>query len=326
LTIDVDRENERVHLENVISGKAKPTLSPPATLGRLAELYLETPQSPGLAEKAFQLTQAALKLVTAESPLYPKLLHFHAIAMRWKAIASKDLLSVLTVAAKIDREVWNLSYDKAPQEALLFANEWADWAWEQELWDEASEAYALSHRALRRVALHQIDEFDRFKLLEHFRLATRGAYALAKLGNSKDAIVLLERASDLLFIGGIEKRDLMQLAQSHPDLHDRLIAAQVALARARDEHGLTLSGRSLPKNSLHRLKRMASFSRSARLTDSPPSPCPAAGMMCRKQHPRFLFSTSFRLRKDLSVSSSGSSAAKKQIFRPCIFRRRLQIL
>ena len=238
MTIDVDRENERVHLENVISGKAKPTLSPPATLGRLAELYLETPQSPGLAEKAFQLTQAALKLVTAESPLYPKLLHFHAIAMRWKAIASKDLLSVLTVAAKIDREAWNLSYDKAPQEALLFANEWADWAWEQELWDEASEAYALSHRALRRVALHQIDEFDRFKLLEHFRLATRGAYALAKLGNSKDAIVLLERASDLLFIGGIEKRDLMQLAQSHPDLHDRLIAAQVALARARDEHGL----------------------------------------------------------------------------------------
>jgi len=233
------QDDERTQLENVLAGKAKPTLSRPATLGHLAELYLKTPQSPGLAEKAFQLTQEALGLVTADSPLYPKLRHFHAMAMRWKTM---DVAGIRNEAATIDREAWTLSYTKATREAILLAMEWADWAWERELWDEASEAYSLAHRALRKVALSQIDQSDRLEQLRHFRFATRGAYAFAKLQKATDAIVLLERASDLLFSGDRQKSELMRLAQTRPDLRDQLTAALLSEALAQDKHGVDSLG------------------------------------------------------------------------------------
>lgn len=241
------QNEERIHLENVLAGKARPTLSPPATLGRLAELYLTTPQAPGLAEKAFQLTQAALTLVAPEDPLYPKLRHFNGMAMRWKDVSATGVPSVRSTAAEIDREAWKLSYAKAPREAILWAMEWADWAWERELWDEASEAYSLAHRALRQVVLTQIDQSDRLELLRHFRLATRGAYAFAKLQNAKAAIVLLERASDLLFSGGRQESELTRLGQTHPDLRDRLIAALAAVGRAHEEHGFDPFGQLSPE-------------------------------------------------------------------------------
>jgi len=233
---------ERTQLENVLAGNARPTLSPPATLGRLAELYLRTPQSPGLAEKAFQLTKAALKLIAPDSPLYPKLRHFHAMAMRWKESSATDAAGVHSEAAEIDREAWELSYAKAPREAILFAMEWADWAWDRELWNEASEAYTFAHRALRQILLNQIDYSDRLELLGQFRFATRGAYAFAKLQNAKEAIVLLERASDLLFFGNRQGWELMRLGRNYPELRDRLKAAETSRIHAHEEHGVDSLG------------------------------------------------------------------------------------
>jgi len=240
-------DKERIQLENVLAGKGKPTLSPPATLGRLAEIYLKTPRSPGLAEKAFQLTQAALKLVPADNPLYPKLRHFHAMAMRWKNLPATEVPAVRSAAAEIDREAWKAGYTKATREAILFAMEWADWAWDRELWDEASEAYSLAHRALCQLVLTQMDQSDRLELLRHFRFAIRGAYAFAKLQDATAATVLLERASDLLFCGDRQNWELMRLAESHPDLRDRLIAAMVEVARAHEEHGIDSLGQLSPE-------------------------------------------------------------------------------
>ena len=134
------RFEEITHHESVLAGTATPTLGPLATLGRLAELYLQTPESPGDVERAFVLTHAALDRVVRDNPLYPKLLHLHAMAIRWKQAAGKRAPGTI---AEMDREAWKLSYDKAPMEAILFAMEWADWAWEREIWDEASEAYLM---------------------------------------------------------------------------------------------------------------------------------------------------------------------------------------
>jgi len=241
------RDEECAQLEDALAGKAKPTLSRPATLGHLAELYLKTPQTPGLAEKAFQLTKEALMLVAADNPLYPKLRHFQAMAMRFKDISAADVSGVRSAAAAIEREAWELSYAKATREAVLVAMEWGDWAWDRELWAEASEAYSLGHRALRKVVLNQIDQFDRLKLLPHFRFATRGAYAFAKQKNATAAIILLERASDLLFSGDRQNRELTRLAQSRPDLRDRLIAALLTVALAHDNHGLDSLGQPSPE-------------------------------------------------------------------------------
>jgi len=219
----------------------------PENLGRWAENCLKTPNSPNQAEVAFLLTQSALSLVLPDNVLYPKLRHSHAMAMRWKDISTTDVPGVYSAAAEIDREAWKSSYAKAPQEAILVAMEWADWAWDHERWEEASEAYALAHRALRQLVLNQIDNSDRLELLKHFRFATRGAYAFAKLGNAKDAIVLLERASDLLFSGDRQRWELTRLAQNHPDLRDRLIAAQISKISAHEERRVDPLGQLSPE-------------------------------------------------------------------------------
>ena len=186
-------------------------------------------------------------LVSADNPLYPKLRHFHAMAMRQRNIPTADAPKVYSATAEIDREAWKLSYAKAPQEAILFAMEWGDWAWNCELWDDASEAYSLAHRALRQVVLTQINQSDRLELLRHFRFATRGAYSFAKLQKAQAAILLLERASDLLFCGDRQGRELTWLAQTHPDLKDRLTAALLAEALAHDKHGVDSFGQLSPE-------------------------------------------------------------------------------
>ncbi len=239
----MDQFDERMYLESVLAGTARPTLSPPATLGRLAQLYLETPESPGLAEKAFLLTQDALKLVEPDNPLYPKLRHFHAMAIRWKEVSAASEPGVQSATAEMDREAWKLSYAKAPREAILFAREWADWAWNRELWDEASEAYSNAERALARVLLRQTAEsVERLDLLENARFATRGAYAFAQLRKPKEAIVLLERSSDLLFSGVRQRWELLRLAQTNPDLHKRLDAAEGVKIQMHQRHGLDSYG------------------------------------------------------------------------------------
>jgi CHAT domain-containing protein len=239
----MDQFEERAHLESVLAGTATPTLGPPATLGRLAQLYLETPESPGLAEKAFLLTQAAIQLVPPENPLRPKLLHFHAMAMRWKQDSAASDPGMRRSTAEMDREAWKLGYDKAPREAILLSREWADWAWDREFWEEASEAYSNAHRALRRVLLRQtIESEDRLDLLQNAKYAARGAYAFAKMGNPREAIILLERASDLLFSRDRQRWELLRLAQSDPDLHGRLDAAERVRVQMHQQHGLDSFG------------------------------------------------------------------------------------
>ena len=174
----MDQSDERMHLESVLAGTARPTLSQAATLGRLAQLYLETPESPGLAEKAFLLTQAAIELVAHDNPLYPKLLHFHAMAMRWKEVSATSDQGVRGAIAEMDREAWKQIYDKAPREAILLAMEWADWAWDRELWDEASEAYSNAHRAASEgsCSVKLSTQPDRLDLLMNTKFRSAGEH------------------------------------------------------------------------------------------------------------------------------------------------------
>ena len=191
------------------------------------------------------LTHAALDRVVRDNPLYPKLLHLHAMAIRWKQAAAKRAPGEI---AEMDREAWKLSYDKAPMEAILFAMEWADWAWEREIWDEASEAYSNAHRALRRVILRQtLESSDRLDLLKNTRFAAKGAYAFAKSGNAEEAIVFLERASDLLFSSGRQRWELVRLAQTNPDLHERLVAAERLRGDMHQRHGYDPFGNTSPE-------------------------------------------------------------------------------
>ena len=225
----MNHSEEQMHLERVLSGRAKPTLGPEAKLGRLAEIYLETPALSDHAKKSLELVRAALGLIVKDDPLYPKLKHLEAMALRWISVPEDDIKKAHQEAAEFDREAWQLSLETAPAEAILFAKQWADWAWDHSRWDEAGEAYLNAHRALRRFSLRLVgDVLDRVDLQAGSSLATRGAYSLVKSDKAREAIVLLERAYDVQFGLHEQRRDLERLQKTHPEIGDQLSEAMAA--------------------------------------------------------------------------------------------------
>lgn len=229
--------DEREHLERVLEGRAEPTLSPAGTMGRLAELYLSTPEQPDLPEKALVLVRAAQSLVAADDPLYPKLRHFEAMALRWVKNPQEGTLGLDGFASRIDQEAWETSYRTAPREAIQLAREWADWAWERDLWAEAGKGYGLAHRALRQHLLRRVRTGDRPEQQKHAKFATRGAYALAKKGDLGEALLLLERASDLAFAGQRQRNEIKEILQTYPRIGEELRSAMQSQIRSHETHG-----------------------------------------------------------------------------------------
>lgn len=221
-------DEEREYLERVLAGRAKPTLGPAATLGRLAELYLSGTDRERMARKALQLVRTAytVEKIGKDNPLYPKLRHHEAMALRLDSVAQRGQ------AAAIDREAWQISLERAPSEAILLAAQWADWAWERDCFEEAAEAYSNAHRAQRRFLLRQVkDPEERLKIQGFTNYATRGAFALATVDDLQEALKLLERANDLVFSAGDSQRAIRILLRTHPELAARLDSAMQEWAR-----------------------------------------------------------------------------------------------
>lgn len=173
----MDRDAERRLMEDVLAGRVQPGSH--ETMGRLAELYLAH-QSAGFPEKALILVRGAAKAVGPDDPIYPKLRHLKAKALRWSHPPEENQPGK---AAEIERDAWRRSLKTAARDAIAFAAEWG-LAWEHERWDEASEAYSDAHHALRRFLRRQVpEEPERLTQLQFTRYATRGAYAFAKLGS-----------------------------------------------------------------------------------------------------------------------------------------------
>jgi tetratricopeptide (TPR) repeat protein len=236
----------------------------PVNLTRWAEDCLKRPNPSDGAELAFLLTQTALSFVTPGSVLYPKLRHFHAMAMRFRSGTGPDTAGVFLQAAEIDREAWKLSLNKAPQEAVLFAMQWGDWAWEKELWEEASEAYSNAHQALRFLTMrHTTDRpglltphdhpwlskniSSRIAVQEYARFATRGAYSLSKLKKLKDAVLLLEYSNGLLFTTNATKAEQKRLERNLPDLHEKYKAVILAASEAHQKYHFDPFGNLSPE-------------------------------------------------------------------------------
>jgi CHAT domain-containing protein len=132
-------------------------------------------------------------------------------------------------AARMDRDSWLLSLDPVPKEALAFARTWGSWAWENEQWEEAAEAYAGAAIALSRIVLRDTQGIPaRLALLaEYNEVSPRSAFAYARAGRKQDAVIALERAAHLFAVLGSDRQDLEHLAElGRSDLRDRVLAAQ----------------------------------------------------------------------------------------------------
>mgnify|MGYP001422107939 CR=1 FL=1 len=237
------------HLEAVLAGNATSALRPPAVRGRLAQLYLQDREAPGRAGAALRLAEEGLAEVDRDDPLYPKLLHVLAMALRLAEGSGDEARGADSRAARLDRDSWLLSLDPAPQEAVATAREWADWAWSQELWAEAADAYDGAEIALARLVLRETPEpADRLNLLaEHALNGPRGAYAYARTHQVREAVVLLERSGSLLSRSGEQARAIEQLATvGREDLRDRLRAASREVESARAQAPPDAYGRRSP--------------------------------------------------------------------------------
>jgi hypothetical protein len=219
-------DEEIRHLEAVLAGAARSRLRPPAVLGRLTELYLQ-PSASRQPDRALELVEQGLAMVANGDPLYPKLLHYTAAALRAVQTSPAGALGHGGRAARLDRDAWLLSLDPVPGDAVLFAGQWGDWAWQNEVWDEAAEAYEGAALALTRIVLRSTPGImARLDLLsQHANLAPRSAFAYARIERAKEAVTVLERAGDLLSAFGSQRRDLDKLgAMGKTELRDRLLA------------------------------------------------------------------------------------------------------
>lgn len=232
---DVNPAEERDYLEQVLIGKAQPTLSPAGTLGRLAQLHIEAPKGPESAVRALVLARAGLAMSNAGSPLYPKFRHFEAMALRALPAPPPEALGMRGAAAEADREAWRLSLKDNPADAVAFAKAWSDWAWERDLFEEAGEAYSNAQRAQTKLVLAETDAEARMKMLSYTSFATRGAWALEKTGHAHAAILLLEQTRLPALNGPRQRSELLRLQQAAPELSARLEAAAAA-ASAIHEH------------------------------------------------------------------------------------------
>jgi len=253
----MEAPDEIAYLEQVLTGHAKPNLSPLATLGRLAQLYLLTPDNPKSLERANQLVVAAKffiekKKISADDPLWPKIRHLEAMTLRYAGGGRSDVFGPTGQAAEIDREAWRISLDKAPREAILFAKEWGDWAWERDRWDEAAEAYAKAGRALRRFVFRQVrTPEERLAALSEARFGACCFYAYVKLNDPKNAVVELERVNDVTFAMQEQVADLESLRKIAPEVAagvDAALAAQAKIVRSsRNDFGLDDFGNLKPE-------------------------------------------------------------------------------
>jgi hypothetical protein len=241
------------YLEQTMQGKATPRFSPGGTCGRLAELYFLHPELPGFSEKALIFVRAGLTQVDTASPLYPKLKHFEAMALRLLPEPESGSLGIQGSAAQSDRAAFDSCYASMPKDALVFAQQWGNWAWKRREWAEAAEAYSRAARCVNKLLREHIGgEAARLQILQEVSCVTRGAYALIENNQETDAVLLLERANHFFYSMHDDGRALQLLEATAPDLVKELLS--VLKSRLPYEQRFDALGRLVPEEEA-RIKR-----------------------------------------------------------------------
>lgn len=200
-------------------------------VGRLTELYLQSPGDAKHLARAIELLQTAQEVMKAaglgcESPFYPKFRHLEAMKMRFADASSPNVLGLQGDAAAIDREAYQISLAKAPIEAIVQAREWGEWAWKSERWDEAAEAYARAGKALRGVVLrHAPRRDDRLAIMREGCFGARCFFAYLKQGEVEKAVVEFEKIHSVAFGANEQFADLARMREAAPEAAARVDAA-----------------------------------------------------------------------------------------------------
>lgn len=241
---------ELSQIEEIMASETIPFEKRIVAAGRFFELYVQLPDASQYAEKAESIARVGAESVGPDHSLYPKFRHYQAMAMRYVDPPQAGMLGELGMAAKIDRDAYARSLGKVPADAIVFAADWADWAWDRSLWNEAAEAYANANRAMRAYASGLSDPQEKLKFWQGNWYGSRAAFALSKLGNGSEGILELERASGIHFNRHDTSWMLKHLRDTNPELAARFDACVLASKAFRDSSGafvVDVAGRISPE-------------------------------------------------------------------------------
>ena len=109
--------------------------------------------------------------------------------------------------------------------ALSSARNWGNWAFEQEQWSEACEAYEVAHMIIRHLLSLQVLRHNKESWLREVQQTfAQAAYALAKEGRLEEAVIAMEEGRAYLLTESLERNraELQRLQDiGHGELYER---------------------------------------------------------------------------------------------------------
>jgi tetratricopeptide (TPR) repeat protein len=198
----------------------------PHYLLHLANSQLYRYEDSGIREDlvdAVRLFQAAVETLDDDAPLLGHARYCHARALAMEAgnarsgDATASAVAGFRFACQIGRETNLMS-------TLDAAQYWSSWAMTRKAWSEVAEASQHGLRALHELAGRQLLRENKETPIRNAPgIAARGAYALLRCGEGRDAVVALETGRALMLSEVLERdrADLEDLGQHHPGVLTR---------------------------------------------------------------------------------------------------------
>jgi CHAT domain-containing protein len=174
----------------------------------------------------------AVALTPANSPDQPGILKNRAQDLSTRhaltgSVADRD------AAVTTYREACATGLELHPEAAVVAARSWSRWATERTAWTEASEAGSYGLQAADRLVRIQSVRTDKESRLRDAQgLASLTAYAWAKLGDGKQAVVAAERGRAVLLAEALTIRATLErlTGSGHDDLRKAYEWASMRLA------------------------------------------------------------------------------------------------
>jgi CHAT domain-containing protein/tetratricopeptide (TPR) repeat protein len=207
----------------------------------LSSRYAHTARLEDL-EEAIRVYQQAVARTPPDSPDLPSSLNNLGTGLSHR-YACTGRLEDLEEGRRVYERAHVAGLELAPEESLRSARNWSGWAFERAGWGEAATAYRGVFAAVDRLLRQQVLQSGKESWLREGQgLAGRAAYALARDGRPKEAVVALEQGRVRLLAETLEytRRDLELLPeQGHADAYRRFrdAAAAVQILQQPDRPG-----------------------------------------------------------------------------------------
>lgn len=182
-------------------------------------------QNPDLLEQAVQFATQSVQQTPEMSVPYPNHLATLSTAMRDRTVLYSNP-NDLEEATQLFLRAAEVGLTTTPSLLLLTALEWGNWAFRQQRWDLAVQAYQFAQAASQQLFKAQLLRSNKESWLHISQgLSAEFTYSLAKANQLEAAVIALETGRVRLLSEALElnRTDLSHLETMAPELHHQYI-------------------------------------------------------------------------------------------------------